>query len=174
MFSWNGLAEACRPRAVVKDIREIDFRALKARGITALLFDIDDTLLPRAVNDIYPDLFERIAALKQEGFRICLTSNSRHPLRVKYIGDTLGVPAISFGFKPLPFAFRRSLEILRAKPEETAMIGDQLFMDILGANLVGLYSILVWHHIPESFPPRIWMRQAEDWVLAKLGFSAPL
>jgi uncharacterized protein len=174
MYSWNGLLEACRPRAVVKDIREIDFRGLKERGITALLFDIDDTLLPREVNDIYPELFERVATLKQEGFRLCLTSNSRHPLRVKYIGDTLGVPAISFGFKPLPFAFRRSLEILKAKPEETAMIGDQLFMDILGANLVGLYSIFVWHHKPESFPPRQWMRQAEDWLMAKLSSSALL
>jgi HAD superfamily phosphatase (TIGR01668 family) len=173
MFSWNGALEACRPRAVVKDIREIDFPALKARGITALLFDIDDTLLPRAVNDVSPDLFERITALKQDGFRLCLTSNSRHPLRVKYIGDTLGVPAISFGFKPLPFAFRHSLEILKSKPEETAMIGDQLFMDILGANLVGLQTIFIWHKIPETFTPRIWMRQAEDWVLAKLGFSAP-
>jgi hypothetical protein len=172
MFNLNALIEKCRPGLIVRDIREIDFRSLKARGINALIFDIDDTLLPRAVNDISPDLFERIATLKQEGFRLCLTSNSRHPLRVKYIGKTLGVPAISFGFKPLPFAFRRSLEILQAEPAETAMIGDQLFMDILGANLVGLYSIFVWHKIPESFAPRIWMREAENRVLSKLGFSA--
>ncbi|HVN67260.1 MAG TPA: HAD hydrolase-like protein, partial [Candidatus Sulfotelmatobacter sp.] len=92
--------------------------------------------------------------------------NSRHPLRVKYFSDTLGIPAMHLSFKPLPFAFWRSLEILKAKPEETAMIGDQLFMDILGANLLGIYSIFIDHGKPETFFLRQWMRQAEQWLIA--------
>lgn len=153
------------PKEIKRTIREIDFGSLKARGINNLLIDIDETLLPRNENDIKPDLYEWLSFRKDEGFKICLTSNSRHPLRVKYIGDTLGVPAISMGFKPLPFAFHRALKLLNAKPEETAMIGDQLFMDTLGGNLVKLYTIHVQHQTPETFWPRIWMRQAEEWLL---------
>jgi len=165
---WNKLKALFRPQAIVPDLRAIDFAALKARGIKALVLDIDDTLIPRAVNDIYPDVFEWVFNRKQEGFRLCLTSNSRHPLRVKYIGDTLGIPSLHLSFKPLPFAFWRSLEILGTKPEETAMIGDQLFMDILGGNLFKLYTVLIHHKKPEEFFLRQWMRQAEEWVLAKL------
>ncbi|MDD4178884.1 MAG: YqeG family HAD IIIA-type phosphatase [Candidatus Margulisbacteria bacterium] len=162
---WESFKSLFRPNEIVTDIKEIDFAALKAKGIKALILDIDDTLLPREVNDIYPAVFEWVVSRKEEGFRLCLTSNSRHPLRVKYIGDTLGIPAISFGFKPLPFAFWKSLEILGTKPEETAMVGDQLFMDILGANILKIYSIFIDHKKEEKFIARYWMRQAEQWLL---------
>lgn len=164
----NALLKLLKPNQSVKDIHEIDFAQLKAQGIKALILDIDDTLIPRTTNDITPQVFEWVVARKEEGFKLCLASNSRHPVRVKYIGDTLEVPAMPLGFKPLPFAFLRSLKVLGTKAEETAMIGDQLFMDILGANLVKIYSIYVKHLTPETFLPRIWMRQAEEWVLNSL------
>lgn len=157
-----------KPKQIVRTVHDIDFAGLKAQGISALLLDIDDTLIPRQVNDISPQVFEWAAQRREEGFRLCLTSNSRHPLRVKYIADTLKVPALHLGFKPLPFAFWRSLKILEAKPEEAAMIGDQLFMDILGANLLDIHTIFVKHLTPETFLPRKWMRMAEDWVLKKI------
>ena len=157
-----------RPKEIKKDIHEIDFSGLKASGISAIILDIDDTLIPREVNDIYPSVFEWIMARKEEGFRLCLTSNSRHPLRVKYIADTLKIPAMHLSFKPLPFAFWRSLQILGSKPAETAMIGDQLFMDILGANLVNIHTIFIRHNKPETFLPRQWMRDLENWVLDRI------
>lgn len=166
---WEKFKGLFRPREVVKDINDIDFKALKGKGINALILDIDDTLIPREVNDVYPQVFEWVATRKEEGFKLCLTSNSRHPLRVKYIGDTLGLPAMHLSFKPFPFAFWKSMEILGTKPEETAMIGDQLFMDILGANLVKIYSIFIDHGKEEPLSLRRWMRQAEQWVLSKLS-----
>lgn len=162
---WEQIKKLLRPSQIVRDIYQIDFRQLKARGIRALILDIDDTLIPREVNDLYPKVFEWVETRKEEGFRLCLTSNSRHPLRVKYFSEALGLPAMHFSLKPLPFAFRRSLEILNAKPEEAAMIGDQLFMDILGANLLKIYSIYIDHGKPETFLPRIWMRDVERWLV---------
>jgi len=82
---------------------------------------------------------------------------------VKYIGETLGVPAMPLSFKPLPFAFWRSMEILGVKSNQTAMIGDQLFMDILGANLVGIHTIFVKHLTPETN----WARQFMRWLEVK-------
>ncbi len=165
---WEKFKLLFKPKLIVKDIYNIDFAKLKARRINALLVDIDDTLLPRHVTDISPQVFEWIVARKEEGFKLCLTSNSYHPLRVKYFGETLGVPAMSLSLKPFPFAFRRSLKELNAKPEETAMIGDQLFMDILGANLLNIYSIYVKYVTPEVFFLRRWMRWAEEWVLKRI------
>lgn len=154
-----------KPNEIVKNIHEIDFAKLKSQGITALIMDIDETLIPRTFHDVSPEVFEWVVARKEEGFKLCLTSNSRHPLRVKYIGETLKVPSMDLALKPLPFAFWKSMESLGSKPENTAMIGDQLFMDILGANLLKIYSIYVKSMTPETFLPRIWMRQAEEWIL---------
>ncbi|MFH1826164.1 MAG: YqeG family HAD IIIA-type phosphatase [bacterium] len=164
-LTW--LKSLFRPNLIVPTIHDIDFKKLKSRGINALILDIDDTLIPRGVHDITPLVLEWVVARKEEGFKLCLASNSRHPMRVKYIGRTLGVPAMSLGFKPLPFAFWNSLKILGTKPEETAMIGDQLFMDILGANVVKLYSIYVKHMTKETIFFRKWMRRAEDLALKK-------
>ena len=162
---WEKTKKALRPNLVVKDIHDIDFAKLKTQGINALILDIDDTLIPRGVNEISPQVFEWVMTRKEEGFKLCLASNSRHPMRVKYIGKTLELPSMSLGFKPLPFAFQKSLKLLDAEANETAMIGDQLFMDILGANLVGIYSILVKHLSRETFLPRVLMRQLENLIL---------
>jgi HAD superfamily phosphatase (TIGR01668 family) len=162
---WQQFINIFKPDLTVTDIHNINFSDLKSKGINSLILDIDDTIIPRRVNDVSPSVFEWVAERKEEGFKLCLASNSRHPVRVKYIGDTLEVPSMSLGLKPLPFAFWRSLEVLKAKPEEAAMIGDQLFMDILGANLVNIYSIYVKHLTPETFLPRIWMRRAEEWFI---------
>lgn len=166
--SWEKFKKLFKPDLVAKDIYSIDFEKVKSLGIKALLLDIDDTLIPRGVNDVSPQVFEWIVARKEQGFKLCLTSNSYHPLRVKYFGETLGIPAISLGLKPLPFAFRRSLKILNEKPEKTAMIGDQLFMDILGANLQGIYTIYVKYVTAEGFFFRRWMRMAEEWVSKRI------
>lgn len=166
---WEKIKALFRPKQIVKDIYQIDFAGLKEQGINALILDIDDTLIPREVNDVYPAVFEWVMARKEQGFKICLASNSRHPLRVKYIGESLGLPAIHLGFKPLPFAFWKSMEILKSKPAETAMIGDQLFMDILGANFVNLHTIFIHHKKEEDYLIRQWMRAAEEWVLNKIG-----
>jgi HAD superfamily phosphatase (TIGR01668 family) len=154
------------PSEIVKDIHAIDFRQLKRQGISALLLDIDDTLIPRTQNDVSPQVFEWVVSRKEEGFKLCLTSNSRHPMRVKYIAETLGVPSLHLSLKPLPFAFWQAMKLLGSAPKTTAMIGDQLFMDILGANLLGIYSIFVEHLTKETFPPRQWMRWLEQKALA--------
>lgn len=165
---WDKIKSFIKPNLVVKDIHDIDFAWLRSQGINALILDIDDTLIPRGVNDVSPQVFEWVVDRKEEGFKLCLTSNSRHPLRVKYIGDTLEVPCMHLSFKPLPFAFWKSLKILGVKAENTAMIGDQLFMDILGGNLVKTHTIFVKHLTKETFLPRQWMRWLENWVLERI------
>ena len=64
-------------------------------------------------------------------------------------------------------AFWKAMKILNSTPKNTAMIGDQLFMDILGANLLGIYSIFTELLTPEVFEPRKLMRLLEKWLLEK-------
>lgn len=163
----NRFLRLFKPSQIFEDIHEIDFSNLRQKGITALILDIDDTLISRAESEVRPEVFEWVAERKADGFKLFFASNSRHPQRVQYIGETLEVPAASLSFKPLPFGFWRALKVLNVKSTEAAMIGDQLFMDILGANMLGIYSIYTKHLTPEKFLPRIWMRQTEKWILSR-------
>lgn len=163
--------EIFRPREYLNSIYSIDFDKLKSKGIKAILMDMDETLLPREMLDISPVLFSFIAELREKGFNICLVSNSIHPERIDYVSKTLKLPSITMAAKPLPFAFEKALKILGAKKSEAVVIGDQLFMDILGGNLSGIYTILVTPMSAEKMWIRQLMRTAEKYVLQRLGFT---
>ena len=164
--------EIFRPREYWASIYQIDYGRLKSRGFSAILMDLDETLLPREMRDITPVLFAFIEGLKDKGFKLCLLSNSLHPERVEYVGRTLKIPYITLSAKPLPFAFERALKILGATKAKTVVIGDQLFMDTLGGNWVGLYTILVKPMSRDTFWLRRWMRWGERWVLRQLNLEA--
>ena len=55
----------------------------------------------------------------------------------------LGIPLLARTKKPLPFAFWRALRLLGAHKKEAVVIGDQVFTDVLGGKLAGIYTILV-------------------------------
>src|SRR3989338_8722227 len=153
---WENFKNLFKPKDIALNIYKIDFTKLRQRVIDTLIIDVDDTLIPKTVNDIYPRVLEWVVDRKSEGFKIGLISNSRHPLRVKYIGESLKLPAIALGFKPFPFAFSKILNLLNSKHEKSVVIGDQLFMDILGGNLLNLHTIYVKPLTEETFWARKW------------------
>ena len=44
--------------------------------------------------------------------------------------------------KPLPKTYRRIVKDFALSKQEVAVLGDQLLTDMLGANLMGFYTIL--------------------------------
>jgi hypothetical protein len=91
---------------------------------------------------------------------------------VNRLGEKLDVPVVSrwgLGRKPAPGAMRTALEIVQEPPEKVVMIGDQIFTDILGGNLLGAYTILT-EPVPgkEFFLTRA-LRLVERRVIAAMG-----
>ena len=74
-------------------------------------------------------------------------SNER---RVKPFAEKIGLPFISLGLKPLPFGLIRALKSLGSKRKNTAIVGDQIFTDVLGGNLVGVRTLLITPILLES------------------------
>jgi HAD superfamily phosphatase (TIGR01668 family) len=149
------------PQEYIEDIYHIDIYKLKQKGIQAVILDLDDTLISRHTFDITPHLANWIESLKLSGLRLCISSNGIRPRRVEYIAKTLDIPFITLAAKPLPFSFRRAMKILDAPPHRIAMIGDQIFTDILGGNLYDMYTILVDPISEETFWLRKIMRTLE-------------
>lgn len=124
------------------DVTRIDLPALRSEGIDTLLIDIDNTILPRDTGEMTEELTAWASKLLGEGFRVCLVSNNWHD-HVKRIADALGFCMVPRALKPLPFGFLQAMRLVGSRPKSTAIIGDQMFTDMLGGNLLGLTTILV-------------------------------
>lgn len=133
------------PDLVVQRIADIDQDALAQRGIRALLVDLDNTLCPWKGEEVCPSASGWMAQAR-ERFGVCIVSNSIRPRRLTRVAGRLGVEAVGrwgFGRKPFGGAIREALRRLDVPAHEAAMIGDQIFTDILGGNRLGLYTIWV-------------------------------
>jgi predicted HAD superfamily phosphohydrolase YqeG len=60
------------------------------------------------------------------------------------------LPVVCQACKPLPFGCRAAVRRIGAERCRTAMVGDQLFADILAGRLAGLTCILVRPIHPEQ------------------------
>lgn len=130
------------PRLWRESAYHLPYQKMAEKGIHGLIFDIDNTL---AFHDIPADrqAEELFARLHQLGFTTCLLSNNKEP-RVKAFAQATGASFYVFkGGKPGTKGYRKAMELMGTAPADTVAVGDQLFTDILGANLAGIYSILV-------------------------------
>ena len=131
-----------KPTLRVRDVLEVNPRLLGSLNVQAICLDLDDTLVASNKEIIDTRYKSWIEELKVANFPILILSNG-FSSRVNMWAKTLNINGLSLVGKPLPFAFYKAFKCLGTSPANTVVIGDQLFTDILGANLVGAKSILV-------------------------------
>ncbi len=131
---------------VVTDIRP-DF--LSENGIKALILDVDNTLSTHHGQQLTNGLEEWISLMQQKNIKLTVLSNSKEK-RVEPFAKKIGLDYLSLGLKPLPFGYLRAIKKLNVKKSEAAIVGDQIFTDVLGGNLIGLKTILLTPILPEN------------------------
>lgn len=134
------MLEMLRPRVQASSVLGLDGEELKKAGIRGIIFDLDNTLVEWKQDKLNPAVIELVGRLKEHGFAMCILSNALES-RVGVVARILGIPYVSRAVKPRKFAFKKALQILGTTPPETAVVGDQLFTDILGGNRMKLYTI---------------------------------
>lgn len=152
------------PDLYYSSVHAIDLDALARDGIRVLLLDLDNTILPRDTNVVPQDLKDWAAALKERGFSVYLVSNNWHE-RVHHVASELGFGLVDKAVKPLPFAFMRALARAHARRSEAAVVGDQVFTDILGGRLLGMRTVLVSPLSATDLPHTLLLRRLEALVL---------
>jgi len=130
------------PNIYLDSIFHIDFAELQTRGITALLFDLDNTIAGYDTPVADERVIEYFARLKEMGFFVCLVSNNRNE-RVLTYANSLDISFISFAKKPFKTGLLKACKIFDVKPTDCALIGDQVFTDVFGGNRLGMFTILV-------------------------------
>lgn len=130
------------PDFYCKTIKDVDIEKLKENNIKGIILDVDNTLI-----DLDHRLIEGAEEwcndLKEQNIKFCILSNSNKKEKVKKVAKVLDIPYISFGTKPLKRGFKKASEILNLPFKDLAIIGDQIFTDIIGGNRCNMYTILV-------------------------------
>jgi uncharacterized protein len=145
-------------------VTELTPERLKGQGIRALMVDLDDTLVASNSERMGLSFRRWVLGLKKAGIAVMFLSNGK-PKRVARWAQLLGVEGLPLSGKPFRFAFERGLKRLGTRPSETAMVGDQLFTDVLGANALGIKTILVTPLSNKGLPHTRLARKLEKIIL---------
>lgn len=136
------MLELLQPREYADTLLDLDLEELRRNNITAFIFDLDNTITEWNSQEIAAEIEAWFRHIQSQGFKACILSNNGE-IRIKTVADRLGIPFIHRAAKPRRKAFRRAIYIMGVTPAQTAVVGDQVFTDILGGNRAGLYTILV-------------------------------
>ena len=135
------MLECLYPKVYLDSTYEIDFEQYYQDGYRAIIFDIDNTLVPHGApaDQRAIALFKRLHAL---GYQTMMLSNNKEP-RVKMFCDAVDAEYIYKAGKPNPANYREAMKRMHTDEKNTLFVGDQIFTDVWGANKAGIYSILV-------------------------------
>jgi uncharacterized protein len=132
------------PTLIVRHVGDVTAEVLARRGLRAVVCDLDNTLVPWREEQTTEEVTAWLLTLKAAGIGVCIASNTHRLSRLNRVADRLGILHVPGNAgKPGTRGLRRALTLLNAEPSESAMVGDQVFTDIVAGNRLGLTTILV-------------------------------
>ena len=154
------------PNDFFKSVTEISYEYLKEKDIKALILDVDNTLIDFDRN-LSPKIIAWANKLKSNGITMIILSNSNHKEKVKNVANKLEIEFEYFGTKPLKRGFKKVQKILNLESKNIAVVGDQIFTDVIGANRMKMYSILVEPIAEKDFFVTKIKRPIENYIKTK-------
>ncbi len=131
-----------KPDLMVHSIMDIQPSDLQDRGIQAMILDADNTLSVHGSAIPYNGVPDWIQTMKAANISMLIASNNTQQ-RIHPLAQNLGLEYRYMSLKPLPFIFCSARKTFGVPRKKIAVIGDQLFTDIVGGHLAGMMTILV-------------------------------
>lgn len=149
------MLKALIPDLYLESIHDLDPERLRRRGIKAVLVDLDNTLTQWRYGQPDATLAAWVQRLRDSGIEPFIVSNNRRH-RVQAFVEALRIDGLADAVKPRRAGYRKAMRALKIDdPAQVAVLGDQLFTDILGGNRLGAMTILVR---PVSQREMLWTR----------------
>lgn len=130
------------PDIFAETVYDIDLDALKKEGIRGFVFDIDNTLVTYADPIATEKVVDWLESLRKLDFKLYIVSNNDKE-RVRIFSESVNLPHYGKALKPLSRYLKKACRNMGITPGEAALVGDQLFTDIWGGNLLKMKTILV-------------------------------
>ncbi len=130
------------PQIVARDFHDLTPELFRSRGVELVLLDLDNTLAPYSLHQALPPLRDWIESLKQAGLTPFLLSNNRGD-RPKNFAAELNIGYVKRAKKPNPDILFQVLREHNTTPDKAALVGDQIYTDVLCARRSGVLSVVV-------------------------------
>lgn len=130
------------PKVVTQAVTDLTPSYFHGKNIRLLMLDFDNTIVPYTTNIPTAKMQVWLETMMESDISICIVSNSKKD-RVRKFCEQYGLDCITHAKKPFSNGIRRCMDEYELSSEECALVGDQIFTDVLGANCAGVYSILV-------------------------------
>ncbi|MCI8309232.1 MAG: YqeG family HAD IIIA-type phosphatase [Clostridia bacterium] len=154
------------PDYYCQDVTKITPEFLNKHKIKGLILDVDNTLI-----DIDRKILEGAKQWHEEivkaGFKTIILSNTNKIDKVESVAKVLNIEYISFARKPSRSGFTKAKEKLNLPAENIAVVGDQIFTDVIGANRSNMFAILVKPISKKDLLITKWKRPMEEWIIKK-------
>lgn len=154
------------PYKIFSKVSEITPEVLKREGISAIILDIDGTLMK--TKDKWPEeeVMSWIDNLKNNGILFYVLSNNKHPQRVQAFAENIGAEWTYLSRKPFKKGFLKAAKALNCPHYSIGVVGDQIFTDMLGARLCKMKGLLVdsmdtylWYYWPRHLLELIFWKE---------------
>ncbi len=128
------------PKFIFPKLTDISTDFLQKQGIDLLLMDFDNTMLPYTTNEPTQELLSWMSQMKHSGITLCVVSNSKKQ-RVPSFCQKYDIACVTHAGKPGTRGIREAMA--RFPKKKVALVGDQIFTDVLGANRAKIPSLIV-------------------------------
>lgn len=125
-----------------RDIYGLKPEELLSLGVRLVFLDVDNTLMPYGTSTAPQRLIDWVGKMRGAGLELFILSNNKGG-RPDMFASQLGLDFIKHARKP---STERMLEVCCEKgipPRECAVIGDQIYTDVLCACRSGAVAVLV-------------------------------
>ena len=116
---------------------------LNRLGVRFLMLDLDNTIAKYSEHSPSEVAIEWITCMKSKDIELFFISNSKRETRVDSFSEALGVDFVKNAGKPSPDGLMSAMAAKGYHSGESALLGDQVFTDMLAGNRAGVTSIIV-------------------------------
>ena len=121
---------------------EASVEFLQSLGVKGIILDIDNTLEPYENLDPGEGVKAWLFSLKEAGISAAFVSNTGRE-RVERFNKEFGFPAYYKAKKPFKKNLLNAMRDMNTTRENTILMGDQVFTDVLAAHNAGIPAILL-------------------------------
>ena len=141
------------PDMIVDKLTDVTPQMLSERGISFLMLDFDNTIVPYTTNEPTEEMERWLHNMLHSDIGLCVVSNSKRDRVIKFC-KARNIPCITHAKKPFSKGIYRCRDSFGFELSQAALAGDQIYTDVLGANCAGVVSILV----PPIHLHNIWLK----------------
>lgn len=131
-----------KPDLDLNSVFDIDTEMLKNKGIEALFFDLDSTVMKSKSAKFSEKTLDFLNNLLQN-FKVAIISNNNNPKYIEAAKSQVNFPVVGSAKKPDIKVLLKTCNEMKVSPEKSAFVGDRPLTDILCAKRAKMFSILV-------------------------------